>query len=115
MDADLCEKNFSYHSDFCAGIYSVGCACEYNITFGFEIMLLKESPRNLFRFLMTRDVDFNALEGILVDHACLFEPYTMNREALILENVLVLVDGAHWAGQKKLKKPDQSGKGGHLG
>ena len=64
---------------------------------------------------MCRDVDLNSLEGILVDHACLFEPYTMNREAPLLEKVLVLVDGSHWAGQKKLKKPDKGGKGGHLG
>ena len=25
------------------------------------------------------------------------------------------MDGAHWNGQKKLRKPDSSGKGGHLG
>ena len=72
-DSDLCEKSFGYHSDFVAGFYSVGCACDKNITFGFEVMLLKESPRNLFRFLMTRDVDLNSLKGILVDHACIFE------------------------------------------
>ena len=42
---------------------------------------------------MTRDVDLNALKGILVDHACIFEPYVMNREASLLENKLVLVDG----------------------
>ena len=56
-------------TDFVVGFYSVDCACEYNITFGFELTLLKESPRNLFRFLMTRDVDIDALEGILVDLA----------------------------------------------
>ena len=72
-DADICEKSFAYHSDFVAGFYSVGCGCEKNITFGFELMLLKESPRNLFRFLMCRDVDLISLKGILVDHACIFE------------------------------------------
>ena len=82
---------------------------------GFEIMLVKESPRNLFRFLMTRDVDLEALDGILVDHACIFEPYVLNRESKLLENIMVLVDGSHWVGQKKLKKPDKQGKGGHLG
>ena len=114
-DADLCDKTFTYHDDFCAGIYSVGCACPANITMGFEIMLVKESPRNLFRFLMTRDVDLEALDGILVDHACIFEPYVLNRESKLLENIMVLVDGSHWVGQKKLKKPDKQGKGGHLG
>ena len=63
------------HSDYCAGVYSVGCACDANITFGFEIMLLKESPRNVFRFLKTGDIKVDALDGILMDHACLFEPY----------------------------------------
>ena len=64
---------------------------------------------------MTRDVDLSALKGILVDHACIFEPYVMNREASILTNTLVMVDGAHWSGQKKLKKFDKRGKGGHSG
>ena len=115
VDSDLCDKTFTYHNDFCAGIYSVGCACEANITLGFEVMLAKESPRNLFRFLMCRDVDMESLEGTLVDHACIFEPYCLNREAKMLDKVLVLVDGAHWVGQKQLKKFDKAGKGGHLG
>ena len=114
-DADLCDKSFSYHGDFSAGIFSVGCGCPANITLGFELMLLKESPRNLFRFFLTRDVDLAELDGILVDFACLFEPYVMNREAKMLEDKVILVDGAHWAGQKKLKKSDRAGKGGHLG
>ena len=33
-DEDLCKKAFIGHSDFTAGIFTVGCACEYNITFG---------------------------------------------------------------------------------
>ena len=92
-DADLCDKAFGYNSDFVAGFFSVGCACENATTFGFEIMLLKESPRNLFRFLMTRDVDFNALKGILIDHACILDSYIMNREATLLEDKILLVDG----------------------
>ena len=114
-DADLCDKAFTYHGDFSAGVYSVGCACPANITYGFELMILKESPRNLFRFLMTRDIDVDSLDGILVDHACIFEPYMMNREAKFLENLYVLVDGSHWQGMKKLKKGDKTGRGGHLG
>lgn len=114
-DGDLCEKTFTYHSDFCAGVFTVGCGCSSNITFGFELMLAKESPRNLFRFVMCRDIDEIALDGILVDFACLFEPYMMNREASFLENKNVLVDGVHWQGHKRLKKGDKAGKGGHLG
>ena len=26
-----------------------------------------------------------------------------------------LVDGAHWQGQKRLRRPDRTGSGGHLG
>ena len=38
-----------------------------------------------------------------------------NREAYLLDKVLVLVDGANWAGQKKLyKKSDSSGECSHL-
>ena len=32
-----------------------------------------------------------------------------------LQYLRCLVDGSHWQGQKKLKKPNKSGKGGHLG
>ena len=115
IDADICEKSFNYHSDFCAGIFNVGCGCSANVTLGFEIMLAKESPRNLFRFLQTRDVNLHELKGIIVDFGCLFEPYVLNRDAALLNKKIVLVDGAHWAGQKKLKKSDRAGKGGHLG
>ena len=114
IDSDLCDKAFSYHGDFAAGVFSVGCACPNNITLGFELMLLKESPRNLFRFLMCRDIDEDNLQGILVDHACLFEPYMMNREAHFLKTKKVLVDGSHWQGMKRMKKGDRSGRG-HLG
>ena len=115
VDSDLCDKSFGYSGDFCAGFFSVGCGCKHNITFGFEVMLLKESPRNLFRFLMTREIDIDALQCIIVDYACLFDAYTLNREAKLLENVMVLVDGSHWEGQKKLKKSERNGKGGHIG
>ena len=33
-DADLCRKEFQSHADFTAGIFSLGCACEYNTTLG---------------------------------------------------------------------------------
>ena len=69
VDSDLCEKTFMNHSEFCAGIYTIGCGCEKNITFGFELMLATESPRNLFRFLMCRDVDMNSLKGIILGMA----------------------------------------------
>ena len=76
---------------------------------GFELMLNKEGPKNLFRVLQCRDVDMDSLQGILVD------PYILNREAEMLQWKLFLVDRAHWNGMKKLKKADRSGKNGHLG
>ena len=97
VSADLCDKAFLTHRAFSAGIYSIGnfcsffffcislkssllgCACDKNITLGFEIMLNQEGPKNLFRILQCRDVDMNSLKGILVDHACLVDPYILNR------------------------------------
>ena len=114
-DADLCDKAFPDHNAFSAGIYSIGCACEKNITLGFELMLQNEGPKNLFRILQCRDIDMNTLQGILVDHACLVDPYILNREADMLQWKLLLVDGAHWNGMKKLRKPDRTGKNGHIG
>ena len=78
-------------------------------------MLNKEGPKNLFRILQCRDIDMESLQEILIDHACLVDPYILNREADMLEWKLLLVDGAHWNGMKKLKKPDRSGKNGHIG
>ena len=39
----------------------------------------------------------------------------MFREPREFEYLRTLVDGAHWQGQKRLKRPDRSGRGGHLG
>ena len=49
-DSDFCEKAFNQKTDFSYGVFSVGCACKYNITYGFELMLNKESAHNLFRY-----------------------------------------------------------------
>ena len=57
----------------------------------------------------------DSLDGILGDHACLVDPYILNREAEMIKWKLLLVDGAHWHGMKKLKKTERSGKNGHLG
>ena len=46
-DADLCDKAFPDHNAFSAGIYSIGCACEKNITLGFELMLQNEGPKKI--------------------------------------------------------------------
>ena len=98
---DLCEKAFIGHSQFAAG-----CACKYNITLGWELMLGNESPRNLFRLLTCNNIDLNKIEGILMDHACKFYAYMLNREAKPLEHLLTLIDGSHWNSQKKMRYPD---------
>ena len=109
-----CRKNFQKHNTFSGGLFSVGCGCKHSITLGFELMLQDEGPKNLFRFLQCRDVDMDSLKGIIVDNACRVDSYILNREADMLKNKLLLVDGAHWEGMKKLKQPD-SRSCGHLG
>ena len=79
------------------------------------MMLAKESAHNLSRFLMCRDVDMSKLEGVIFDNACGLDAYMLNREPREFQYLRCLVDGSHWQGQKKLKKPNKSGKGGHLG
>ena len=98
VSADLCNKAFPKNDKFAAGFYSIGCACDKNITLGFELMIDHEGPKNLFRVLQCRDIDINNLKGILVDHACLVDPYILNREAEMIQWKLLLVDGAHWNG-----------------
>ena len=41
-----------------------------NQTYGFQLLLKRESPRILFNILMTRDLDHSTLKGIVFDHAC---------------------------------------------
>ena len=43
------------------------------------------------------------------------DAYILNSEADMLDWKLLLVDGAHWNGMKKLKKLNRSGKNGHIG
>lgn len=114
-DVDLCNKAFAEKRDFSYGVFSIGCCCDLNVTYGFELMLSQESAHNFFRFLMCRDVDMNCLEGVIFDHACGLDAYILNREPREFQFLRCLVDGSHWNGQKKLKRPDKSGKGGHLG
>ena len=83
--------------------------------YGFSHVWYKESAHNFFRFLMCRDVNMASLEGVIFDHACGLDQYLLNREPREFQFLRCLVDGSHWQGQKKLKKPNRSGKGGHLG
>ena len=85
------------------------------ITYGFELMLNRESAHNLFRLLECRDIDQNALKTVIFYFACGLHPFVLNREAKNYEFVRFLVDGSHWNAPKKLKCPDSSGKGGHVG
>ena len=76
--------------------------------------LLQESPKNLFRLLMCRDLEFSRLRGIIFDHACGLNQYIMNREPQRFQYLRTLVDGVHFRGHKKTKK-GTSKKGGHSG
>ena len=127
---DFCDKAFNKHRDFTHGVFSVGCACAANITYGYELMLCRESSHNIFRLLMCRDINLLELRGVIFDHANGLDQYLLNREPREFEYLRCLVDGAHWQvihtipqtrcslcnfifqGQKKLKKPDSSGKAG---
>ena len=59
---------------------------------------------------MCRDVDMTKLEGVIFDHACGLDAYILNREPREFQFLCCLVDGSC-----KLKWPNKSGKGGHLG
>ena len=106
------------------------------VTYGFELMWIRYylaitllfltenighflifyfSAHNLFRLIECRDFDMNALKGIIFYFSCGLHAYSLNREAKYFEFTQFLVDGAHWQGQKKLKKPDSSSKKGHIG
>ena len=84
------------HTDFSFRVFSVGCACKVNVTYGYELMLCKESAHNIFRLLMCRDLDLFALKGVIFYHACGLDQYLLNREPREFEYLRCLVDGAHW-------------------
>ena len=44
-----CQKDSATKKDFSYGVFSIGCCCNLNITYGFELMLCKESAHNFFR------------------------------------------------------------------
>ena len=115
VDSDYCEKSFDYKKGFAFGVFSVGCCCPKNITYGWELMLSRESAHNLFRLLMCRNLNMDLLEGVIFDFACGLDPYLLNREPREFQYLRTLVDGAHWQGQKRLRRPDRNGAGGHLG
>ena len=114
VDEDFCSKSYPTHSDFASGIFSVGCSCQKPITMGFTLMLKGESPRNIFRILMTRQWDRSTLRGIIYDHACEAHRYFLNREPRDFKNFNFIVDGCHFQGQRKMKK-STFGKASHLG
>ena len=101
IDKMSCEKNFSSHSQFLDGIFSIGCACKYSITYGFELMLHSESPRHFFHFLTSRQINYRELRGVIFDYACGLHQYILNREPAQFETVQFLVDGSHWQSMKK--------------
>ena len=55
------------------------------------------------------------LDGIIHDFTWGLDEYLLNREAKQFQYLRVLVDGSHWQSQKRQKKPNNKGKGGHNG
>ena len=107
-DRELCQKAEVRSKTQASGVFSVGCLCPRAITMGFELMKNAESPRNLFRFLMTRDVPLdpameNCLQGVVYDNACTLSKYLLNREANKFQFLRVLVDGMHWTGHRRTR------------
>ena len=103
-DPDFCNKAYETAETFSFGFLSVGCCCQLNQTLGFELLLNKESPKNLFRLLMCRDLEFSRLRGIIFDHACGLNQYIMNREPQRFQYLRTLVDGVHFCGHKRQRK-----------
>lgn len=114
-DNDFCDKKYGRTKDFTSGIFSVGCPCPNNITYGFEIMIKPESAKNFFRLLMCRNLSMRKLKGVIFDNACGLDRYILNREPREFQYLRCLVDGSHWNGQKKLRYSDNNGRRGHLG
>ena len=107
-DRELCQKAEGRSKTQANGVFSVGCLCPKAITMGFELMKNAESPHNLFRFLMTRDVRLdpgmkNCLQGVIYDNACTLSKYLLNREARKFQWLRVLVDGMHWTGHRRTR------------
>ena len=113
-DKAQCEKNYKNSKKYSNGVFSIGCSCRLNITYGFELMIGHESPENPFRVLTTRDINLKNLEGVIYDHACGLQKYALNREAQKFEFTRFLVDGSHVNAHKKLKKSTFT-QGGHPG
>ena len=104
-DKDHCHKNFSTHTEFIDGIFSMGCCCKF-ATYGFELLCATESARHFFRFLMCRKINFSKLEGVIEDFACGLHPYALNREPTQLQYLQFLVERSHRQGQRRLTKTD---------
>ena len=51
VDSDFFAKTFDSKQGFAFGVFSVGCFCAANITYGWQIMLTRESAHNLFGLL----------------------------------------------------------------
>ena len=51
-------------------IFTAGRHCEKSIPMGFTLMLKGESPRNIFRILMTRKWQRNKLQGLIYNYVC---------------------------------------------
>ena len=90
-----CNKKYSQTHGCAFGLFHVGCG--HGVTQGWEMMRRKESPRNFFRLLTTRNINIAELKAVCYDNACLLSDYVLNREAKEFQHIKFIVDTVHWA------------------
>ena len=114
IDENICGKKEEDGKQFTNGVFSIGCTCPKNITYGYELMKHKSERKIIFQLLMCRDIDMDNLEGIIFDFACGLDAYLLNREPREFEFLRTLVDGSHWQSHRKKQKSNKRGEEGHF-
>ena len=91
-DLDSCRKFSSSHLVLTLGIFTLFCS--YGVCYGFQILKQYESPQHPFELLLTR---FHSMpEYIIYDNSCKLHQYVLNREPVMFQNTIFLVDRFHW-------------------
>ena len=107
-DSDFCSKTYPRHKDF-TQIFTIGCTCELNVSYGFELQMGAESARSIFKLQMCRkfQMDNNGrkkLRGWVYDNACNAHRYCLNRDAEEFQYTKFIIDGVHFSGHKNCSK-----------
>ena len=88
--------------------FTIGCTCELNVSYGFELQMGAESARSIFKLQMCRKFQMDngrkKLRGWIYDNACNTHRYCLNRDAEEFQFTKFIVDGVHFAGHKNCSK-----------